>query len=1128
MTDEAALVSDAMGPSHRVLTLPDIPAPEDAFGGHKRVASAIRETLKEPGGRTIGLEGDWGSGKSTIVGLVCRDLGSDYRAFVYDAWAHEGDPLRRSFLEALINFLIAEKWIDQAHWRMRIEELARRRRTTKLITKQTLTRNGKWLSASVFLVPVGLALLNYSLGHKLWMIVLGSVFSLAPLILAVVFLLEATVLHKGHRRSEIQEHDANSSDDPADDDPDDPLTILAKVGKTIQETNTIETPEPTSIEFSEKFNELVSEALSIDKRRLLIVLDNLDRVSTEEALKVLSTLQIFIGTSSARNDSWRSALWMILPYDREGLVRLWPDRAIADEFLTKVTQVRFEVPPLVLSDWRNYLLGLLAKALPDTERDELDTVVLIFAAVRMDPIVIGTPPADKSPTPRQLIQFVNDLGAVYRQRQDIPLEQLAYYVYMRRLNIDIRAGLLAKRIPSERMLGLLGDSIQTNLAALSFNVEIDSALQLLLSDPVSAALVGRDVEAVKLYETNPGFWAVIENLPFEDWAGTGGGRDLAYVGLTLSDANLIDQMTVGARWAIRAAIERTMTWQPESKEVGEGLSIIFLGSGLSPSQLKVALNKYSEQNKELVLESANLRGRIAGLVATLGGLRNNGHDELCNTARIYLPGVAAQFLLTCGLLAKADPEGLFWHVPRSSDSAANITNEIKGWAGCEPDEAHSLDAIKVLIVNGAGGNWPTVADAFSVYLRDASLPFSPAIALALGALDVLPTSPGEGDLTQLADEGWFLHYFVLAGDAGDIETAALAAYFQLKALPAIPEPPTMGKAPVGAQRLREWLSDVSANQEFDNGLTSLCVSKMPSLPFEVAASSPASEPWAVECIRGVVEAGIDAETVAARWPILTRALDSAALDRLLETLMRNDFLLIATGAAQTEDQIEIEIRVLPLLAADPTLMSPQSTLTLKQNASGRLRTMNKDEWFEEFKTDGPCVELLRLLNNDEADHVNLSVNFQEAIILHGSALARGEVSVADPETWPVIVTALRGDQFQRAAAKGLCQPLSSLTGPINPAFFDAYGKWLAAKWEALAAEPFFTSVLTAAVRSRDLSALAWATQLFTDHSVLLDSLKSTDNLDSLRSLAAQAVKDEDPPNEVLNDFTRALGVKLTK
>ena len=83
--------------------LPDTPADTDSFGSHERVAHSIAEVVQtESGGKAIGLEGGWGSGKSTIVKLISWKLSQHKESFhkiaVFDMWSHQGDPLRRTFL----------------------------------------------------------------------------------------------------------------------------------------------------------------------------------------------------------------------------------------------------------------------------------------------------------------------------------------------------------------------------------------------------------------------------------------------------------------------------------------------------------------------------------------------------------------------------------------------------------------------------------------------------------------------------------------------------------------------------------------------------------------------------------------------------------------------------------------------------------------------------------------------------------------------------------------------------------------------------------------------------------------------------------------------------------------------
>src|SRR5574341_2411604 len=110
----------------------DSPAEEDRFGPHREIANAVAELVRtEDGGRSIGLSGPWGAGKSTVVSLLRRDIAvsSEHCLWVFDAWAHEGDPLRRTFLESLIGFLRERRWIGDEAWSRRVESLTDRKST---------------------------------------------------------------------------------------------------------------------------------------------------------------------------------------------------------------------------------------------------------------------------------------------------------------------------------------------------------------------------------------------------------------------------------------------------------------------------------------------------------------------------------------------------------------------------------------------------------------------------------------------------------------------------------------------------------------------------------------------------------------------------------------------------------------------------------------------------------------------------------------------------------------------------------------------------------------------------------------------------------------------------------------
>jgi energy-coupling factor transporter ATP-binding protein EcfA2 len=142
----------------------DTPNAVDKFGAHSKIANAIVELIaSEDGGKTIGLEGGWGAGKSTVVNIIKGKLEEETQnvVIVFDAWAHQGDPLRRTFLENLIKQLSPyNQWIDAGNWKKKRDGLTKRLVITNSTTYPQLGIGGLIFAFLLLLSPVASALVD--------------------------------------------------------------------------------------------------------------------------------------------------------------------------------------------------------------------------------------------------------------------------------------------------------------------------------------------------------------------------------------------------------------------------------------------------------------------------------------------------------------------------------------------------------------------------------------------------------------------------------------------------------------------------------------------------------------------------------------------------------------------------------------------------------------------------------------------------------------------------------------------------------------------------------------------------------------------------------------------------------
>lgn len=480
---------------------------------HQKIAEHLYELItdEETPGLTIGIEGKWGSGKSTIIGILNERLKtlSDTFVFYIDTWAHEGDHLRRVFLEKFIDaiknklFPDDEKKLSKSDLEdlKEIENSVCNRTITKTITNTAkINKLGTILTIlTIIALPIGIVFIDNScsdvtlLGTEPnWLFIIGIVLSLLSVIVGGV----AWIVQKIRKKDNPIFWTTESTDNTTDE--------------TTQES------EKSSVEFDKFFKKLLVFLEKKGFKNIICVIDNLDRINEEDALKIWSTLQIFIQEKNPiiSKQERKQKLWILVPYDESGLKKLWdknsePENPITKNFLNKSFQLRIDVPQQVLSSWENYAKSEIDIALNNFSEKDKKTVLDVLRWTRND--------LSDVPSPRVIKTYINQIAFMYPLCKDnTSLTALCYYVSLKYIEgkstDDITKELLEKKIPNNSMDLYSGkNNLPQELSAIIFNVDKKKGMQLLLQTPIQNALNNNSADLISLRDNHKeAFYTVLE------------------------------------------------------------------------------------------------------------------------------------------------------------------------------------------------------------------------------------------------------------------------------------------------------------------------------------------------------------------------------------------------------------------------------------------------------------------------------------------------------------------------------------------------------------------------------------------------------------------------------------------
>lgn len=516
----------------------DEPTKTDLFhgGGHERTAHSLSRAIVkfDDGDRAIGLDGSWGSGKSSVVEMAARKLKErngrgrkTYHFFTFDIWKSQGSVFRRSYLEHFIT------WAKQTFpkKKARLEKIENQIQGK---TKEIETNNQPILDWYGICVVVFLPFLPlyYFWAKKVFDEAVEAdkardFLTSAPFLLLALFVVatffRAWWLFKfSSEKSRYQNFKSAIS------------RLLLISSRQLQDQKVVQRVreiDPNDYEFHSTLREILS-VVQTETERVVVVLDNIDRLPRKEIKEYWALVRSIFSRTQGEHSSGKNAdITAIVPYDRKLIEASVNEDGVAvgahsdltslasRELFSKTFDEILVVAPPVLSNAREFFADKLEQALPrQVTPDDRFRTYRIFCELLSDEGGVTTP--------RQIVSFVNDLSGLYElQEGKYELPTVAAFI-AHQDGLTSNPSILNREGGLNAKIARLtaNPKLAEHLAAMVFNVDEELAFQILLDDEIASAFIADSSEDLIEISVAPGFDYRVDDVlqdSIDEWTSTG-------------------------------------------------------------------------------------------------------------------------------------------------------------------------------------------------------------------------------------------------------------------------------------------------------------------------------------------------------------------------------------------------------------------------------------------------------------------------------------------------------------------------------------------------------------------------------------------------------------------------------
>ncbi|TNJ07479.1 hypothetical protein CF115_12080 [Aeromonas veronii] len=369
------------------------PSNEDLFtgNGHLSSALAIKKTLEQQMEiKIIGLEGELGAGKSSIIKILESKLDENYKFIYFDISTYYHNSFKSEFIKFFSNSLLAS--FNNNINKSNIESATNKALGKTFVYNKETQSNINWL-VFVFAISIIFSVRYFNEAVNIFAGTIGALLGKSPYspslkatitcLLGLSPLIALSINWVNNKYRQRKNKKVNSIGDLLKRNSSDTITETLLINK-----------EVGGFELKEAFEEMLNQIPS--NYIVVLVLDNIDRIEKDKLGEIWSDIDIF---STANVDNFK----IILPFSERHVSQALnkDDPNEGKEYISKKLPVVFKAPPVVTASWRDLFDMLWLESLPGyTGIEESKKLISIWKK------------PETQITPRLIKKHINDIASV--------------------------------------------------------------------------------------------------------------------------------------------------------------------------------------------------------------------------------------------------------------------------------------------------------------------------------------------------------------------------------------------------------------------------------------------------------------------------------------------------------------------------------------------------------------------------------------------------------------------------------------------------------------------------------------------------------------------------------------------